>query len=114
MNDYSKMFFNMTRGHNSTNWRKLVAAFQDETPTLNQPTWKALSSLVTRYWLFIEKNPDMSESDRHMLYYILGIDRIGKLIATHPRCSDEDFRSLQEQLLPIINEVLLDEQKSRV
>jgi hypothetical protein len=112
MNDYSKMFFDMTRGHNSTNWGKLVVAIKTETPSLNQPTWKALSSLVTRYWLFIEKHPDMSESDCHMLYYILGIDRIGKLISTYPRYSEEDFRSLQEQLRPIIEEVLLDEQKN--
>jgi len=104
----------MIRGYNSTNWRKLVTAIKDEAPSLNQPTWKALSSLVTRYWLFVEKNPAMSESDRHMLYYILGIDRIGKLIATYPRCKDEDYRSLQEQLLPIINEVLLDEQESGI
>jgi hypothetical protein len=112
MDVYSKMFMNITQHYNSTNWRKLVNCVKSETPVLDQPTWKALTSLSTRYWLFVEKNPEMSESDRHMLYFLIGMDRIGKLMATFPRCSDEDFRSLQEQLLPLINEVLSNEQKS--
>ena len=110
MQDYSKMFMEETRHYNSTNFRKLRTCLDISHPVLNQPTWKALTSLTTRYWLFIEKHPELTESDRHMLYFLLGIDRIGKLMASYPRIIDEDFQGLIEQLIPVINEVLADEQ----
>jgi len=110
MQDYSKMFMEETRHYNVTNFRRLRSCLEVPRPVLDQPTWKALTSLVTRYWIFAEKHPEMTASDRNMLYFLIGLDRIGKLMACHPRCDDEEFKGLAEQLLSVINEVLSDEQ----
>ena len=74
------VFFDDLKEYNSTNFKAIATAdVSIDSPAVN----KAFSSVVTRYFIFLEKHPEYSDSDRHYLFYRLGIDLIAKYFSNY-------------------------------
>ena len=67
------MFFRELKQYNSTNFKSIERAdlnYEDS------KVFKSCSSVVTRYFIFKERHPEIPESDMNRLYYKLRIDMI--------------------------------------
>lgn len=76
-----RLFFSDLKNYNSTNYRTLVAAdLSAITPTV----YKSFSSVITRYFIFAERHPELSPSELKMLYYKLKIDMVALFFSSYP------------------------------
>lgn len=92
----SELFFNDLKQYNSTNFRTLsqVNVSDNDDSTLH----KSFSSVVTRYFIFREKHPEIDENTMKMLYYKLKIDMVARYFSEYPAASSEDLRPFQIEL----------------
>lgn len=90
-----KLFFHDLKQYNSTNFRTLENADLEEG---NPVIYKSCSSVITRYFIFAEKHPEVSEQDMKMLYFKLNIDRIARYFSEYPSASIEDLLPFQIEL----------------
>ena len=73
---------------NSTNFRTIARASLDhDDPVIH----KAFSSVVTRFFIFREKNPEVTEVESRMLYFQLKLDMIAAYFAEYPSASPQDY-----------------------
>lgn len=76
-----KLFFGDLKTYNTTNYRTLVNAdLAEVTPTI----YKSFSSVVTRYFIFAERHPEITASELKLLYYKLKIDMIATFFTSYP------------------------------
>ena len=91
----SKMFFHELKQYNSTNFRTIEKTdIGSDDPTLH----KSCSSVVTRYFIFREKHPEISDAEMKMLYFQLKIDMIARYFSEYPAASVDDLRPFQTEL----------------
>ena len=92
----SELFFSDLKQYNSTNFRTLaqVNVSDNDNSTLH----KSFSSVVTRYFIFREKHPEIDENTMKMLYYKLKIDMVARYFSEYPAASPEDLRPFQIEL----------------
>lgn len=94
-NDLLNLFFHDLKCYNSTNFRTIERLdLEEQDPKL----FKSFSSVVTRYFIFREKHPELSESDLKMLYYKLRIDMIARYFSEYPASDSEDLKPFQLEL----------------
>ena len=76
------LFFKDLKSYNSTNFAAIRKAdlSQDNSLGIN----KAFSSVVTRYFIFTDKHPELSDSEKRALYFMLKIDLIAKYFSEYP------------------------------
>lgn len=89
------LFFKELKQYNSTNFKTLLKA---DLSAEDAVVHKACSSVVTRYFIFVEKHPEIDESLLKMLYYKLRIDIIGRYFSEYPASSLADLVPFQEEL----------------
>lgn len=100
------LFFKDLKQYNSNNFRIIANADLSQ----NSPiVYKSCSSVVTRYFIFQERHPEISESDMKILYFKLRIDMIARYFSEYPVADSEDLRPFQRELLTFIE----NEKKSR-
>lgn len=88
-------FFTELKRYNSTNFRTLRdAKLQSQDPSMI----KAFSSVITRFFIFCEKHPELSEIDRRILYFQLKIDMIARFFANYPDMDTNDLIAFQTEL----------------
>ena len=63
--ELTRLFFRELKSYNSTNFRTIQHA---DLSKQNATVHKAFSSVVTRYFIFAERHPEISDSDRRILY----------------------------------------------
>lgn len=73
--ELTKLFFKDLKSYNSTNYRTIEKA---DLSIDNATVHKAFSSVVTRYFIFAERHPEISDADRRILYFKLKIDMIAR------------------------------------
>ncbi len=91
----SHIFFSELRKYNNTNFRTVLQA------DLSEPNYivnKAFSSIITRYFIFIEKHPELSETDIRMLYFQLKLDLLAKYFVDFPNEDCEPLREFQSEV----------------
>lgn len=93
--DLVNLFFKELKQYNTTNFKTLVNADMHED---NAVLHKSCSSVVTRYFIFREKHPEISVGDLNMLYYKLRIDMIARYFSEYPAASYEDLLPFQQEL----------------
>lgn len=93
------IFFKDLKKYNKTNFKTIEHADLSKESVI---TYKSLSSVVTRFFIFAEKHPEISDSDMRMLYFKLKIDMIAKYFAEYPVSSYEDLRPFQMELLKYV------------
>ena len=94
-NQLAKLFFAELKQYNRTNFKNLysIDIFINDFTVI-----KAFSSVITRYFIFCEKHPEISESDKRVLYYMLKIDMIARFFASYPDTTQEDLVAFQAEL----------------
>lgn len=94
--DLVNLFFNELKRYNSTNFRTIEKA---ELTRDDATVHKAFSSVVTRFFIFKEKHPEISATDTKILYFKLKIDMIARYFSEYPASSVEELRPFQLELL---------------
>lgn len=88
-------FFNELKQYNSTNFKALHTA---DLCSQNPSVFKAFSSVITRYFIFCEKHPELSDIDKRILYFQLKIDMIARFFAIYPNTNTDDLIAFQTEL----------------
>lgn len=89
------MFFNELKHYNSSNFRSLYKA---DLSSASPDIIKAFSSVITRYFIFCEKHPEISDIEKRMLYFQLKIDMIARFFANFPNTNTDDLIAFQTEL----------------
>lgn len=99
----SHQFFKELRQYNSTNFRTLtrIDLLDNEIDAI---THKSFSSVVTRFWIFIEKHPELSETDKRVLFFMLKLDTVCRYFSQYPSGKLEDLRAFQRELQEYVRE----------
>ena len=101
-NDLSTLFFKELKQYNSTNFKTLQSLdleSNEDNPILH----KACSSVVTRYFIFSEKHPEISDQDKKILYFQLHVDLIAQYFAKYPTSSIQNLQPFQDELRNFVN-----------
>lgn len=97
----SQMFFRELKQYNSTNFKSLHSA---DLSTAEPEIVKAFSSVITRYFIFCEKHPELSDVEKRVLYFQLKIDMIARFFASYPDTNTDDLIAFQTELRYFIKE----------
>lgn len=90
------IFFHDLKEYNGNNFR-MIAKY--DLSTEDPRVLKSCSSVVTRYFIFKERHPEISEQDMKVLYYKLGIDMIARYFSEYPKACVDDLKPFQQQLI---------------
>lgn len=99
--DITHVFFKDLKNYNSTNFRTIEKADLDAP---DAKVHKAFSSVVTRYFIFCERHPEITDTQKRILYFKLKIDMIGRYFANYPDTSIEELKAFQIELRNFIKE----------
>lgn len=88
-------FFTELKQYNNSNFKALYTADIEE---LKPEILKAFSSVPTRYFIFCEKHPELSDTEKNLLYYQLKIDMIGRFFSNYPNTAPDDLVAFQKEL----------------
>lgn len=100
-NELTQMFFKDLKNFNATNFKTIAKAdlsVQDAT------VHKAFSSVVTRYFIFKERHPEVSEQEHKILYYKLKLDMIASYFSEYPDTTTDNLVAFQLELKKYIKE----------
>ena len=94
--DLISLFFHDLKEYNSTNFRTIrTSSLSKDDAKLH----KSFSSVVTRYFIFREKHPEISDTEMRMLYFKLRIDMIARYFSEYPVSSIDDLKPFQLELI---------------
>lgn len=94
--DLANQFFADLKRYNVTNFKTIEKAelLEEDDPVVH----KSFSSVITRFFIFVERHPELSETDMRMLYYKLKIDMIARYFSTFPNTDFNDLIPFQKEL----------------
>lgn len=93
--DLVNLFFNDLRHYNSSNFRTIAHADLSKPDAI---VYKSCSSVVTRFFIFQEKHPEIPEENMKILYFKLRIDMIARYFSEYPAANYEDLKPFQREL----------------
>jgi hypothetical protein len=96
-NELINLFFSELKRYNQSNFKTLEKA--DLTTDGDSPmVRKSFSSVITRYFIFREKHPEISDVDNKILYYKLKLDQVAKYFSEYPETSTDNLVGFQVEL----------------
>ena len=96
-NELINLFFSELKRYNSSNFKTLEKA--DLTKDGDSPmVRKSFSSVLTRYFIFSEKHPEIDEVNNKIMYYKLGLDKIALYFSEYPETTTDNLISFQVEL----------------
>lgn len=100
--ELENMFFKDLKQYNTTNFKSIATAdLSENSPTVH----KAFSSVITRYFIFRERHPEISEVELKILYFKLKLDLIAKYFSEYPDTTTDNLVAFQIELNRYIKEV---------
>lgn len=102
-NELMCLFFTDLKKYNITNFNHLLNA-NLATHTYDPVALKSFSSVITRFFIFKEKHPEISDDEGQLLYYKLKLDMISRYFSQLPDGSPEDLVAFQKELKEFIKE----------
>ena len=94
-NELTNLFFRELHSYNSTNFKNIANAdLSKQDPVVH----KAFSSVVTRYFIFKEKHPEISDAEHNLLYFKLKLDLVAKYFSEYPDTSTDNLIAFQIEL----------------
>lgn len=100
-NELIHMFFRDLKHYNTTNFKTLAKAdLSKNSATVH----KAFSSVVTRYFIFKEQHPELSDGELNMLYFKLKLDLVAKYFSEYPDTSTDSLIAFQIELKNYVKE----------
>ena len=94
-------FFFDLKKFNATNFKTIARA---DLSRQDATVHKALSSVVTRYFIFKEKHPEVSDVEHKMLYFKLKLDMIATYFSEYPDTTTDNLVAFQLELQKYIKE----------
>ena len=82
-NELTNLFFSELKNFNSSNFKNIL---------------KADLSVVTRYFIFKEKHPEISDAEHNLLYFKLKLDLVAKYFSEYPDTSTDNLIAFQIEL----------------
>lgn len=93
--ELTQLFFKDLKNFNSTNFRTIEkASLEEDDATVH----KAFSSVVTRYFIFVERHPEVTSEERRILYFKLKIDMIATYFSEYPDVNLDLLKPFQFEL----------------
>ena len=102
-NDIVRLFFTDLKKYNATNFKTIANAnlLESDNPTV----YKAFSSAVTRYFIFKERHPEISEVQHNILYFHLKLDLVARYFSDYPDNTIDNLVGFQLELKNYIKEM---------
>ena len=100
--DLAHLFFHDLKQYNATNFRTIEKADLSKGDAV---VHKAFSSVVTRYFIFGERHPEISDTEKRVLFYKLKIDMIARYFSNYPDVELDELRAFQLELQNYVKEV---------
>lgn len=100
--ELTELFMRDLKSYNSSNFRSILKA---DLTKQDASVHKAFSSVVTRYFIFKEKHPEISETENKILYFKLKLDLIAKYFSEYPDTSTDNLVAFQIELRNYAKEV---------
>lgn len=99
--ELTRLFFSDIKRYNVTNFKAIAKAdLTKDDPSVH----KAFSSIVTRYFIFKERHPEISEAEHNMLYFKLKLDLVAKYFSEYPDTTTDNLIAFQLELQKYIRE----------
>ena len=96
-NELINLFFSELKRYNCSNFKTLEKA--DLTKDGDSPmVRKSFSSVITRYFIFREKHPEITDVENKILYYKLKLDQVAKYFSEYPETSTDNLVGFQVEL----------------
>lgn len=102
-NELINLFFRDLKKYNTSNFKTLEKADlsrDGDSPMVR----KAFSSVITRYFIFREKHPEISDEENKILYYKLSLDLVAKYFSEYPETSTDNLVAFQIVLRTYVKE----------
>lgn len=100
--ELTQLFFKDLKSYNSSNFRTIEKAdLSQDDATVH----KAFSSVVTRYFIFAERHPEISQEERRILYFKLKIDMIAEYFSQYPDVNLDLLKPFQLELKKHVREM---------
>ena len=101
-NELITLFFCDLKKYNSTNFNHLINAdlSLDDDPVVR----KSFSSVITRYFIFREKHPEITDEENKILYFKLKLDMVARYFSEYPDATPEDLISFQREIRNFVKE----------
>ena len=100
-NQLVNMFFKDLKQYNATNFKTIAKAdLSKDDATVH----KAFSSVVTRYFIFKERHPEITDVEHNILYFKLKLDLIARYFTEYPDTTTDNLIAFQLELLNYIKE----------
>ena len=94
-NALTNLFFSELRAYNSTNFKSIATA---DLSVQDAKVHKSFSAVVTRYFIFREKHPEISPADHNMLYFKLKLDLVARYFSEFPDTTTDNLIALQLEI----------------
>lgn len=93
--ELTDLFFRNLKEYNSSNFKTLETA---DLSHYNAVTHKAFSSVLTRYFIFQEKHPEITEEENKILYFKLKLDLVAQYFSEYPETNTDRLVAFQIEL----------------
>lgn len=101
--ELTTMFFEDLKSYNSRNFREIARA---DLAVYSPVALKAFASVITRYFIFCERHPEISQQEAKVLFFHLNIDLIARYFSEYPDTDHvEDLQAFQSKLIQYVSEV---------
>jgi len=99
--ELTDLFFQNLKEFNPSNFKTLQTAdLSVESPVVH----KAFSSVLTRYFIFREKHPEITDEENKILYFKLKLDLIANYFSEYPDSSTDNLIAFQIELKNYVKE----------
>lgn len=99
--ELSNTFFKDLHAYNNTNFKTIAKADLSKEDAV---VHKAFSSVVTRYFIFREKHPEITEEEFKVLYFALKLDLVAAYFSEYPDTNTDYLVAFQVELKRYIRE----------
>lgn len=96
------MFFSDLKKYNGTNFKSIAKA---DLTKQDAAVHKAFSSVLTRYFIFKEKHPEVTDMEQRMLYFKLKLDMIATYFSEYPETTTDNLIAFQLELKKYVKEM---------
>lgn len=99
--ELTDMFMSDLKRYNQTNFKTIAKA---DLSKQDATVHKSFSSVITRYFIFREKHPEVTDTEHRILYFKLKLDMIAKYFSEYPDTTTDNLVAFQLELRDFIKE----------
>jgi hypothetical protein len=93
--ELTTLFFKELKSYNPTNFKAIERA---DLTHEDAAVHKAFSSVITRYFIFREKHPEITDEEDKVLFFKLKLDLVAQYFSEYPETSTDNLVAFQIEL----------------